>query len=129
MSRSSQIAQARKPLSDTPIVGLLAGLGGNFSRLFRQEIALARAEVTEKVTQAGVLNWPRCCLRHRRILRSALPTRIGDDSPIKNFRRLDRCPRNRGRGHHCRWSPRLDRSVSAEVRQPHYIAHRTQLEG
>ena len=54
MSRSSQIAQARRLLGDTPIVGLLAGLGGNFSRLFRQEIALARAEVTEKVTQAGV---------------------------------------------------------------------------
>jgi hypothetical protein len=59
MSRSSDIAEAREQerreaFSGTPIVGLLARLGGNFSRLFRQEIALARAEVTEKVTQLGM---------------------------------------------------------------------------
>lgn len=59
MSRSSEIAEARQQerrevFGSAPIAGLLTGLGRNFSRLLRQEIALARVEATEKVTQVGI---------------------------------------------------------------------------
>lgn len=45
--------RAEKPATEKPVGGLLSDLARQFSLLLRQEIALARAEVTAKLGQIG----------------------------------------------------------------------------